>query len=158
MGKKRAGASADRRAKPAKKKRRKTPNATPRQSKLIEGIVEGKSTRQAALDAGYTEHTAAHPDELLSTEAVRVGLAKLIAPLEKIAQRVNEGLDAEVTEFAKFEGRITHSIQCVDFEQRRKYAELAARFKGFEERTPLMGGVHNSIQVVFVNVDGLIEA
>lgn len=158
MATKRAGASADRRAKPAKKKRRKTPQATPRQSKLIAGIVEGKSTRQAALDAGYTQHTAAHPDELLSTEAVRVGLARLIAPLEKIAQRVNEGLDAEITEFAKFEGRITDRVNCVDFGQRLKYAELAARFKGFEDRTPLMGGIQNNIQVVFVNVDGLIEA
>lgn len=118
-------------AKTAKKKSAKNrERLKPRQAKLLEGIAKGKSVRSAALDAGYSPMTAQHPSELLDTVAMRAALAKMIAPAEKIAQRVNEGLDAEITEFAKFEGRITDSVQLVDYEQRRKYAELAAKLKG----------------------------
>lgn len=158
MKNKKAGGSAETRPEPAKKKKtRKTPKVTPRQSKLIEGILEGKSTRKAALEAGYAEHTAAHPDQLLGTEAVRAQLARLLASPAKIAQRINEGLDAMVTEFAKFEGRITDKVECIDFSERRQYAALAARLAGLDPgiKVEQSGAVLNSIKIQFVNVDGI---
>jgi len=33
------------------------------------------------------------------------------------------------TEFAKFEGKISDSKDCVDFSERRQYAELACKLK-----------------------------
>jgi hypothetical protein len=101
----------------------------PRQAKLLEGIVGGKSLHRAALDAGYSRNTADHPADLLGTKSMRAALQALLPPVEKIAQRINEGLDATKTEFAKFEGAITDTRECVDFAERRQYVELACRLK-----------------------------
>ena len=123
----------------AKKKSPKNPERLkPRQAKFVEGIVDGKSSRQAALDAGYAEHTANKPKDILETKSMRAALQELIAPVEKIALRINEGLDAMKTEFAKFEGQISDTRDCVDFAERRQYAELACKLKellpGSEDR------------------------
>jgi hypothetical protein len=116
-----------------KKKAAKSPknpvSLRPRQAKLLEGIVDGKSVHRAALDAGYSPNTADHPADLLGTKSMRAALQQLLPSVEKIALRINEGLDATKTEFAKFEGAITDSRQCVDFGERRQYAELACKLK-----------------------------
>lgn len=113
----------------------------PRQQKLLQGLVDGKSVRKAALDAGYSKNTAQHPADVLETQSMRQALRGLLAPPEKIAQRINEGLDAMKTEFAKFEGAITDTRECVDFAERRQYAELACKLKelmpGDEDRGTL---------------------
>lgn len=128
--------------KKAKKKSLKNPERLkPRQAKFVEGVVDGKSARKAALDAGYAEHTANKPADILETKSMRAALKELIAPVEKIALRINEGLDAMKTEFAKSEGAITDSRDCVDFAERRQYAELACKLKellpGAEDRGTL---------------------
>lgn len=116
--------------KKAKKKSAKNRvSLKPRQAKLLQGLVDGKSVRQAALDAGYSPNTAQHPADVLETKSMRAALKDLIAPVEKIALRINEGLDAMKTEFAKFEGKISDSKDCVDFAERRQYAELACKLK-----------------------------
>jgi hypothetical protein len=158
MAKKKASDSGQGRSKGAKKKQTKRAkireHLSPRQNALIEGILGGKSTHRAALDAGYSPNTAQHPGELLDTQRMREALASLIAPVEKIAQRINEGLDAKITEFAKFEGRITHSVDCIDFEQRRQYAALAAKLKGLDPSSKLevKGDLTQFVKVEFVNV------
>lgn len=115
---------------PPKKKTPKNPvSLRPRQAKLLEGIVDGKSVRKAALDAGYSPNTADHPRDLFGTKSMVAALKALLPPVEKIAQRINEGLDAMKTEFAKFEGAITAKIDCVDFAERRQYVELACKLK-----------------------------
>jgi hypothetical protein len=116
--------------KKAKKKSLKnTERLKPRQAKFVDGIVDGKSARQAALDAGYAEHTANKPADIIETKSMRAVLQGLLATPEKIAQRINEGLDAMKTEFAKFEGQISDKVDCVDFAERRQYAELACKLK-----------------------------
>jgi hypothetical protein len=65
-----------------------------RQLRLLEGLTAGKSTRRAALDAGYSNHSAGHPAELLDRPALRDALCQMIAPIEMIAERINQGLDA----------------------------------------------------------------
>jgi hypothetical protein len=122
----------------------------PRQSKLLEGIVDGKSVHKAALDAGYSPNTADHPTDLLGTKSMRAALQALLPPVEKIAQRINEGLDAMKTEFAKFEGKITDSRECVDFAERRQYAELACKLK---ELLPGDGDRGTSQDPIIVRID-----
>jgi hypothetical protein len=129
-----------------KSKPRKPRTLLPRQVKLIDGITAGKSVRRAALDAGYSERMAGHPQELLGSKQLREHFARLMPPVEKIAQRIHEGLDAERLEFAKEHGKIRDIVRCVDFEQRRKYAELAATFLGLAPEVginvKLEGSVH----------------
>jgi hypothetical protein len=147
--------------KPRKKKTVKNRvRLTPRQSKLLKGIiVEGKSVHKAALEAGYSPRTAHNPGDLLDTRKMREALSQLLTPIEEVAARINEGLDAERTEFAKFEGRISDQVDCVDFEQRRKYAELNLRLRGLLTDPELDGGKPpDSITVNFVHVATLQEA
>jgi len=123
--------SAKKQSKSAKKKSTKNrERLKPRQAKLLEGISKGKSTYAAAIDAGYSPNSAQHPSELLDTVAMRAALAKMIAPPEKIAQRVNEGLDAMETKFFQFQGEVQEARDVINWTERRQYAELAAKLKG----------------------------
>ena len=114
------------------KRRKREPQLKPRQQKLLDGILKGKSTRQAAKDAGY-KRGADHPGELLNTAAMRQALRRRLPSVELIALRVTQGLSAKKTEFAKFEGKITDSRDCVDHHERRRFAELACRLHGLLE-------------------------
>lgn len=112
-----------------------------RQRKLLEGLKVGKSTRRAALDAGYSNYAAGHPAELLDKPALRDALCQMIAPIEMIAERINQGLDAtEVRTFARVVGSKQKGtqrleiepVELVNWSERRKYAELAIRLKGLD--------------------------
>lgn len=127
--------------------KRRTP--TPRQLKLLEGLAQGKSTRQAALAAGYSARMADHASELLSTSAISEQLATLLAPVETIATRINEGIDAVVTETfshvlgskVKGDERIEiHHVDKISWSERRRYLELALRLMG------LMPGSHRELE------------
>lgn len=158
MKKKRAAASASKAGKAAKKKPAKNRvKLKPRQARLLEGLIEGKSVRAAALDAGYSPNTAQHPSDVLDTVAMREAMSRLIASPEKIAQRINEGLDATETIFAKFEGRITDSVNVIAWGERRMYADLAAELKGLKPSQKIEHGgtVTSEMRVTWVNVDAI---
>jgi len=113
--------------------KRRTPSI--RQKKLVEGVTKGKSVRRAALDAGYSERMARHAGELLSASALREAFGRFIAPPEKIAQRINEGLDAveERVIIVGRKGKEKVSIEhMVDYGERRQYAALASRLTGLD--------------------------
>jgi hypothetical protein len=130
----------------------------PRQVKLLEGLVEGKSMRSAALGAGYSANTANHASDLLDTVGMRAALANLLAPPEKIAQRINEGLDAMETKFFQFEGQVTDHRDVIAWSERRQYAELAARLKGLDPGMKIDGAQFNQqVNVIWVGVDALAE-
>jgi hypothetical protein len=164
MSKKASGSRSLRAGKAAKQKPRKSPKAkarkpTPRQSNLIEGIVSGQSVRSAALAAGYSVHTANHPDELLGAEAVRTTLANLIAPVEHLASRINEGVDATYSTALVLgrKGKETiETVQQIAWMERRKYVELAMRVKGIVGNSsdlPLAGMQPRRVIVEYVRVD-----
>jgi hypothetical protein len=113
-------------------KRRK---ASVRQTKLIDGVTKGKSVHRAALDAGYSERMARHAGELLSTSALREAFGRYIASPEKIAQRINEGLDATKQEIIITGRKGKEEIDIrdmVDYSERRQYAALAARLSSLD--------------------------
>jgi hypothetical protein len=135
-------------------KRRK---ASVRQTKLIDGVTKGKSVHRAALDAGYSERMARHAGELLSTSALREAFGRYIASPEKIAQRINEGLDAveERVIIVGRKGKEKVSIeQTVDYGERRQYAALAARLSSLDPGVKIEHGgqVDTKVIVEFVDV------
>lgn len=133
MSKKKAAVEAHGPTKAAKKKNvEKRRTLKPRQAKALEAIVKGEVPRQAILDAGYSQRTADHPGEFMDTASMREAMSRLLASPEKIAQRINEGLDAMETVFAKFEGKITDQIDVIAWSERRMYADLAAELKGMK--------------------------
>ena len=164
MANKKAAASAHKgRAKAAKQKtREKRRKPTPRQANLIAGIVAGKSTRRAALDAGYSERSADHAKELLSSDVLR-GFCQQRLSLEKILDRVDEGLDADTTQVVIIgrKGKEKVSLERFpDYGERRQAAALAAKLVGADpaNRIEVTGQGGGAIRVIFENVAALREA
>lgn len=133
--KKRSGLNPSAGAEAAKQKSAKKRELTPKQSRLLEGIAKGKSTRRAALDAGYSARTAAHPKKLLSTQSMRDELGKRLASPGEIADVINAGMRASDT-YTVVTGRKGEEQlierERINWMERRKAAELAARFKGLD--------------------------
>jgi hypothetical protein len=92
-----------------------------RKQRYIEGVVAGKSRKQAALDAGYSEAMAEHPGKL-ETADVRQAFTALVRqtiPPERIVGVLEAGLAAT---------KVQSEREIADFGERRQYAELAAEY------------------------------
>lgn len=106
---------------------------TPRERKYIKERAKGKTKKRAALAAGYPESMANVAFREIEKPNVLEAFAALMdkyVPDDLIGQRLLEGTNATVVKTATFDGKITDAVEFVDFEQRRKYIELAAEFKG----------------------------
>jgi hypothetical protein len=117
-------------------------NLTPRQAGLLEGILAGKSTRAAAIAAGYSENTADdQAKRLLNTKAMREALAEKLIGIDEIAEGLNAGTQAIQTDTfcnvvgSKLKGteevKLTH-VDKIAWTERRKYFELICRLKGLD--------------------------
>ena len=107
---------------------------TPRKRKYVKGIVEGKTKKQAALDAGYAESTAEKAKTHIETPDVRIAFAVLIreaVPAELLAKKIQEGLEAIETKFFQKDGEVVDSRDVIAWSERRQYAELAAEYGGY---------------------------
>jgi phage terminase small subunit len=127
-----------------KKTQKKLRRPTQKQTRFARELAKGKSMKQAALDAGYSENTAnrACVDILPRVTEKFQDVIRRYVSAEKIAQRIAEGLDAEETKFATFEGNITDARNTVAWSERRAYAELASKLGGFYvEKIEHSGGI-----------------
>jgi hypothetical protein len=120
----------------------KASKLTPRQAGLLDGILAGKSTRAAAIAAGYSENTADdQAKRLLNTRAMREALAEKLIGIDEIAQGLNAGTQAIQTDTfcnvvgSKLKGteevKLTH-VEKIAWTERRKYFELICRLKGLD--------------------------
>jgi hypothetical protein len=150
------------RSKAAKKKTgEKRRKLTSRQTDLVKGIVSGKSVRRAALDAGYSERMANHAGELLSSDALR-GFCQSRLSLEKVLDRIDEGMDAERVETIVLGRKGKETVKfnsSPDYCERRQSAALAARLIGADpaNRIEVKGDMVQLVKVEFVNVAALQE-
>jgi hypothetical protein len=118
MKKRTAGAKA---AKAAKRRR------------FVEGLINGKSMRRAALDAGVSQSMANNAGRTI-LPGVRDDFQQELGrkfPRGKLVQRIAEGLDAKAIKLAQFEGDFTDKRYLVDYSERRRYVELAAKLLGY---------------------------
>jgi len=107
---------------------------SPRKQAYIQGRLDGKSKRQAALDAGFTQSMANHAATKIETRDVRAAFAALIretVPPERIARAIADGLDAMETKFFAEKGVVKDQRDVISWTERRQYAELAAKFGGY---------------------------
>jgi phage terminase small subunit len=105
-----------------------------RKRKYIQGLADGKSKFDAAIDAGYSESTALSAKAHIETPDVRTAFSELIReriPARKIVNRIAEGMDAQETKFFQQDGKVTDQRDVVAWGERRAYAELAAEFGGY---------------------------
>jgi len=124
---------------------------TPKQRKYVKGVVEGKSKKQAALDAGYTESMAQKPKDKIETPAVKAAFTELLEQAgvtdELLAQRIFEGLnameskfwqprgvvavkDAEGNEALSVDGSELIRRDLVSFSERRAMVEVILKLTG----------------------------
>ncbi len=132
--------------KPAKRKSAKKPKTSeakaPKRRRFVAGLVEGKSMRKAAIDAGYTQAMADKAGQKIlpgAREEFKAALAKAI-PISKLVQRISQGLNANETKLSQFEGTYTDARTLVSWGERRRYAELAAKLFGFLVLKVELGG------------------
>ncbi len=114
---------------------------TAREQRLIKAYADPKSATfsngtRSAIKAGYSKKSAAAiATETLKKPNVRLALLREIhahgGTLALTGKRLAEGLSAHQTRvFLSKKGQLVYSDELVDFDQRRKYAELVARFEG----------------------------
>jgi len=105
----------------------------PKRRRFVAGLIEGKSMRKAALDAGYTQSMADNASHRImpgAQEEFKAELGRKI-PHAVLVKRIAEGLDAKETKFAQMEGNFTDRRDLVAWGIRLRYAELAAKLLGF---------------------------
>lgn len=108
-----------------------------RDRKYLKERLKGHNKKLAALLAGFPESMAENAAQKIETPRVKEEFTRLlnrVIPSEKLVIRLAEGLDATQMKYATFEGKITDFVEAVDFEQRRKYLELAASMSGRHEK------------------------
>lgn len=118
---------------------------SPRKRKYVKALAQGKTKKAAALEAGYSESTADVAKSHIETPDVRQAFQEIIRkriPAEKIAQRIDEGLDALETQVfshvvgSKLKGNEKVEVTKVDkiaWSERRQYAALAAVYGGYTD-------------------------
>lgn len=126
----------------------------PRQSKFLEGVMAGKNQFQAAMSAGYSKTFAKHPTVLLRGRALQEAFAELMPSIERLAQGICEGISAERIEFIKLQGSITDERSHIDWQERRKYIQLATRLRGLLNQPKVNVEMNGDVQVVIEHIGG----
>ncbi|MFI5118613.1 MAG: hypothetical protein ACHP8B_18145 [Terriglobales bacterium] len=114
-----------------------TAELPPKKQRYIEGVLAGKSKRQAALDAGFSESMASHATTKIETKDVQVAFAALIresVPPERISKVIAEGLAATDTKVLKDGTIVPGVLNVAALAERRACAELAAEYGGYHTR------------------------
>jgi len=109
---------------------------TPRQRGFVVGKLEGKTDRQAALDAGYAPSTAENTKQkIMSRPEVRQAFQELLdehLPPEKLMRCIVEGLDATQVKFFSREGDVIETVILPDHRVRLLFLVLALKLKGWD--------------------------
>ena len=106
------------------------PNLTDLQKKYVAARVEGKSKKDAAIEAGYSEKTSASiiDSDVNVQEAFRRLFNKVVSD-QKLVDTIAAGLEANQTKFFTEKGVVIDEREVIDYSERREYTELAARVK-----------------------------
>jgi hypothetical protein len=126
----------------------------PRRREYLKNRVIGlQSKKEAALNANFPPSMADNAAAKIETREFRDAFARLIQahiPMERIAQRIDEGLDATETKFFQFNGIITDFEDLINWTERREYAKLAAEYGQYHiprQKHEHDGEIHNDVKV-----------
>lgn len=108
-----------------------------RHKKVLAALIAGKTQRDALRDGGYPETTVRH-----AAHEVIAGMRKTVAselkrqlPIRKLVQVMVAGLDATRQEafLDQKSGRVVLGPPQIDFDQRRRSAELLCKVLGLQQ-------------------------
>ena len=128
---------------------------TTKQATAIKHIVAGDSASKAMRKAGYKPSVAKNPQVLTRSKNFRETLEKFGISDEKLAERLNEGLDAVTfIKTERVEGICKNRLKTEDisakpdYMTRHRYLETSIRLKGHEKDVapntviiPIYGGM-----------------
>jgi hypothetical protein len=108
---------------------------TPQQRSLVKNLIKGMSITDAAREAGYADNGYVGQIGSQALENIRL---KMPSVLDKhgltddvlVENYLKPALEAEETEFAKFEGHITDQVNVVAWSPRLTALDLAFKLKG----------------------------
>jgi hypothetical protein len=116
-------------------KRRGPKPVDPRRREYLDNRARGDSKKDAATKAGFSASMARNAKEKIE-KPIAGELARAIQariPIEKIVQRIDEGLDAVETKVISHLGTVTDYIDLVAWTERREYAAMAAEYGRYHE-------------------------
>jgi hypothetical protein len=108
-----------------------TASLPPKKQAYVEGRIAGKSKRQAALAAGFSESMSSHATDKIETKDVREAFTALIretVSADEIAEALRAGMKAMDTKFFSEKGVVQDQRDVVAWSERRQYAQLAAEY------------------------------
>jgi phage terminase small subunit len=113
----------------------RTSSEQPRQSRYeryVEGMMDGKTKKQAALDAGFTHNQAVSASRTIEGPITQQLLYKILTnagvSLERLAQKLSEGLEAtRPLLVSEGQGKAPELKLLADFETRLKYIQHACK-------------------------------
>ena len=132
---------------------------TSKQKKLVQGIVEGKTQKQSAIDAGYSEKCASEiASQQLNKDSVKATLADLMehmglsdgALLVKHRELLNA--QKQISGVRDADGGSVDFIEVPDHAVQSKALEMAYKLKGaFVEKREITGanGESLALKIVF---------
>ncbi|HEY1742071.1 MAG TPA: hypothetical protein VGG18_02825 [Granulicella sp.] len=103
-----------------------------RYERYVEGVMDGKTKKQSALDAGFTRNQATSASRSIEGPITKELLHKVLAnaevSLDRLAQKIREGLDATKPHvLSGGQGKARTTKLLVDFETRLKYIQHACK-------------------------------
>ena len=131
------------------------PGLSPKEVKrqrFVQGMVEGKSMRAAALAAGYSEAMANQASRDLMPacrDAFREALQHRIS-INKLSNTIAAGLDAESIQYFADKGMVLDERKTTDYRERREYAKLAANLMQFEPPKEVTGADGGPLEMVLI--------
>ncbi len=103
-----------------------------RYERYVEGMMDGKTKKQSALDAGFTRNQAVSASRSIEGPITQELLYRVLAnaevSLERLAQKIREGLDATRPQILSGGwGKPETTKLLIDFETRLKYIQHACK-------------------------------
>ncbi len=121
--------------------------ATLKQKLAVKEILDNNgNVSQAMIKAGYPPTTAKNPQQLTRSKGFKELMEQMGISDEKIAKRLDEGLDATKTIVMGTKSEESFVDIQPDFAIRHKYIETALKLKGHLESSPFSG-----LNVNFIN-------
>lgn len=108
---------------------------TPKQNKLLRNVLAGKSITDSARLAGYSDNGCVGQIGSQALDGIKLKMPDVmnahgLTDEALIEQYLKPLLSAEDKEFAKFEGKITDSVNVVAWAPRSTALDMAFKLKG----------------------------
>jgi hypothetical protein len=112
------------------------------QTRFIEGIIDGKSGTQSALDAGYPVRDARTPYKLIPPDELRARFQQIAErkglTLDRIGDKISEHLEARANQ--TLEGKQVTQSEAPDYKVQQKALEQLTDLMGMRDAAKVAGG------------------